>query len=282
MAENLSTLHLGLSSCPNDTFIFHALLHGHKAIPGYPRVAVLPHHADVEYLNSLARRGIYEVTKISLGVVPEIADGYALLSSGAALGWGCGPLLVAREPLTEAQMRKARIAIPGRFTTANLLLDLHGDFEGPRHEMLFSDVMNAVAAGEADMGLIIHEGRFTYAARGLVKLLDMGEWWEKTFSLPLPLGAIAIRRDVSKSLALAMEEAIAASVEYARRNPQHSRNYIRAHAQEMDEDVVNAHISAFVTDYSYDLGERGRAAIEMLITEACKLQGRKVRGSLFM
>lgn len=282
MAVNLSPLHLGLSSCPNDTFIFHALLHGINPIPGHDGLAMLPHHADVEYLNSLARRGIYEITKISLGVIPEITERYALLSAGAALGWGCGPLLVARAPLTEQQMRAGSIAIPGKFTTANLLLDLHGNFEGPRREMNFSAVMDAVAEGSMDMGLIIHEGRFTYAAKGLVKLLDMGEWWEQTFSMPLPLGAIAIRRDVSEAVACAIEKAIAASVEYAWNNPQHSKNYIRAHAQEMDDEVINAHIRTFVTDYSRDLGEQGRAAIKLLTGEALKLRHKKMHERLFL
>lgn len=282
MAANLSDVRLGLSPCPNDTFIFHALLHGHVSIPGHENTRVLPYLADVEKLNGMAREGACEITKISLGVVPEIADRYLLLSAGAALGWGCGPLLVAPEPMSAAQMRKASIAIPGRFTTANMLLDLHGAFDGPRHEMLFSGIMDAVVAGKADMGLIIHEGRFTYPDRGLVKLLDMGEWWEQTHGLPLPLGAIAIRRDLPPEFARSVEAAIARSLEHAWRSPEDSRAYIREHAQEMDDEVTSAHIRTFVTAYSRDLGGQGRAAIARLVGEAQKRRGGRTIGRIFL
>ena len=164
MAENMT---LGLSPCPNDTYIFHALLHHLVPSPAH----FTPHMADVEELNALARQKKLPVTKLSLGVVPYIMDDYAIMASGAALGWGCGPLVVAREDLPEEKWKTARVAVPGLMTTANLLLTLHGGFQGPREEMLFSDVMDAVLTGEADMGVIIHEGRFTYADRGLVKLL---------------------------------------------------------------------------------------------------------------
>ena len=162
---------LGLSPCPNDAYIFHALLHHLVPSPAH----FTPHMADVEELNALARQKKLPVTKLSLGVVPYIMDDYAIMASGAALGWGCGPLVVAREDLPEEKWKTARVAVPGLMTTANLLLTLHGGFQGPREEMLFSDVMDAVLTGEADMGVIIHEGRFTYADRGLVKLLDDAE-----------------------------------------------------------------------------------------------------------
>ena len=148
---------LGLSPCPNDTYIFHALLHHLVPSPAH----FTPRMADVEELNALARQKKLPVTKLSLGVVPYIMDDYAIMASGAALGWGCGPLVVAREDLPEEKWKTARVAVPGLMTTANLLLTLHGGFQGPREEMLFSDVMDAVLTGEADMGVIIHEGRFT-------------------------------------------------------------------------------------------------------------------------
>ena len=154
---------------------------------------------------------------------------YALMSSGAALGWGCGPLVVARENLRPEDWRGATVAVPGLMTTANLLLTLHGGFQGPRKEMLFSDVMPAVARGEVDMGLIIHEGRFTYARQSLVKLLDLGQWWEAEYSLPLPLGAIAVRRDLPLALARRVQNAITASLAYANAHPEDSRAFIRAH-----------------------------------------------------
>lgn len=250
---------LGLSPCPNDTFIFHALLHN---LVGSP-ISAEPFFADVEELNARAIAGQFPVTKISLGVYPLIASRYQLLNTGAALGWGVGPLIVARN--TDFDPATAKIAIPGRNTTANLLLDLNGSFGGVRQEMLFSDVMSAVTGGDADLGVIIHEGRFTHEKLGLVKILDLGEWWEATHGLPLPLGAIAIRRDVEREHALAIEEAIGKSLEYAWQNPEASQAFVASHAQELDPDVTKAHINTFVTKYSRDLGEEGRNAIRSLV-----------------
>ncbi len=233
-----ASLSLGLSPCPNDTYIFHALLHGLTPAP----VSFRPHLADVEQLNGMARRKELDVTKISLGVTTQIMEDYALLTSGAALGWGCGPLVVAREALPPDAWATARVAVPGLLTTANLLLTLHGGFQGPRQEMLFSEVMPAVARGDADMGVIIHEGRFTYQRLGLTRLLDLGEWWEGAFHVPLPLGAIAVRRDVPLEIARGVQAAIAASLAYARAHPQASESFVRAHAQELEESITRAHI----------------------------------------
>ena len=270
--NSFQSLRLGLSPCPNDTYIFHALLHGLVPAPA----ALIPHMADVEELNTLARQGQLEVTKLSLGVVAEIMDAYALLSSGAALGWGCGPLVVARKELSPEEWKNATVAVPGLLTTANLLLTLHGGFQGPRREMLFSDVMPAVARGEADMGLVIHEGRFTYEKLGLTKVLDLGQWWESEFHLPLPLGAIAVRRDVPLALARRIQGAITGSLAHANAHPEASREYVRAHAQEMADSVTQAHIKTFVTNFSLDLGAEGRAAIEHLAGRAAALSGKKL------
>ncbi len=270
--NSFQSLRLGLSPCPNDTYIFHALLHGLVPAPA----ALIPHMADVEELNTLARQGQLEVTKLSLGVVAEIMDDYALLSSGAALGWGCGPLVVARKELSPEEWKNATVAVPGLLTTANLLLTLHGGFQGPRREMLFSDVMPAVARGEADMGLVIHEGRFTYEKLGLTKVLDLGQWWESEFHLPLPLGAIAVRRDVPLALARRIQGAITGSLAHANAHPEASREYVRAHAQEMADSVTQAHIKTFVTNFSLDLGAEGRAAIEHLVDRSAALSGKKL------
>ena len=269
-ASQPQNLSFGLSPCPNDTYIFHAMLHGLVPVPA----PLKAHMADVEELNSLARQKALDVTKMSLGATVEIMHDYALMSSGAALGWGCGPLVVARENLRPEDWRGATVAVPGLMTTANLLLTLHGGFQGPRKEMLFSDVMPAVARGEVDMGLIIHEGRFTYARQGLVKLLDLGQWWEAEYSLPLPLGAIAVRRDLPLALARRVQNAITASLAHANAHPEDSRAFIRAHAQEMEESVTSAHIKTFVTDFSLDLGASGRAAIEALVGRAAALAGK--------
>lgn len=258
-------LNLGISSCPNDTFIFHALLHGLSSRELHEKIRFNVHMADVEELNKLAMQGKLEISKMSLGVVPYILDKYRILASGGALGWGVGPLLVARKVLSDAERKNATIAIPGKMTTANLLLNMHGGFTGQRREMIFSDIIPAVVSGEVDMGLIIHEGRFTYQNHGLRKVLDLGEWWESQYSVPLPLGIIAIRKDVDQRLAKNLESAITKSVQYAWANPDCSRTYIRQHAQELDDAVTEAHIRTFVTEYSADLGQKGKAAIERIL-----------------
>lgn len=271
---------IGISPCPNDTYIFHALLHG-LVKPDYPfPVNIAYQLADVQKLNKGAIAGALPITKLSVGVMPSALDKYVLLSSGSALGWGCGPLVVARN--ANVDIRSARVAIPGRHTTASLLLDLHGGFEGERVEMLFSDIMPAIAAGNADIGVIIHEGRFTYERHGLAKLLDLGQWWEEQYKMPLPLGAIAARRDMEPALAKAIEKAITASLAYARAHPDASAQFVRQNAQELDADVTAAHIKTFVTDYSLDLGKQGRDAISWLIGAALKREGRKPDKDIFL
>lgn len=261
---------LGLSPCPNDTFIFHALLYDLIKTKFSDPIHINPRFADVEKLNSWALQGKFEVTKLSLGVMPHILEDYILLSSGAALGWGCGPLIITSEPMNQEDLKYEEIAIPGKYTTANLLLDLHGGFIGKRKEMVFSDIIPEVANGKLKAGVIIHEGRFTYKNYNLHKFMDMGEWWENKFHLPLPLGAIAVRRDISQELARALQTAIAESISYAWANPQASKSFIQGHAQEMDENVTAAHIATFVTDYSKDMGDKGKDAINMLIKAALK------------
>lgn len=270
MSRNTPEISLGISPCPNDTYIFHALLHDCLDLPFRVRL----HMADVEELNALACRGELDVTKFSVGATAHIIDDYALLRSGAALGWGCGPLVVARADMDAAARATARVAIPGRMTTANLLLDLTDAFHGPREEMLFDAVMPAVLAGKADCGVIIHEGRFTYAEKGLVRLLDLGQWWEAAFAMPLPLGAIAAHRRLDPHLARAVEAAIRQSLDYANAHPEASRAFIRAHAQELSDSVTTAHIKTFVTDFSRELGTAGEKAIAALVERAARIQGR--------
>ena len=259
----------GISPCPNDTYIFDALIHGRSPAPFSTNV----HMADVEELNALAREGRLDVTKLSMAAAAHVLDRYILLNSGAALGRGCGPLVVSRRDLTDDECRHARIAIPGRMTTANLLLSLTGRFSGPREEMIFDQVMPAVEQGRADIGVIIHEGRFTYAGRGLHLVLDLGQWWEKTTGMPLPLGVIAVRRDLGMHAALRVEEAIRQSLLHARAHPEAGRAFIRAHAQEMDEAVMNSHIAMFVNEYSLDLAQEGRKAMQALLQAAANEAG---------
>lgn len=268
---------LGLSPCPNDTFIFHALLEGKVRVPAPApwsgEIRFAPHFADVEELNALAVAGRLDVTKLSLGVLARIMDSYALFSSGAALGWGCGPLVVAASPLPPERQATASVAVPGFLTTANLLLDLHGGFGGKRRELLFSEIMAAVSRGETDMGVIIHEGRFTYERHGLCKILDLGQWWEDAFHLPLPLGAIAGRRSLPLEAALAVQAGISASLRHAWAQPEASRDFVRAHAQELDDAVTRAHIETFVTAYSENLGDAGREAIRTLVERSANRLG---------
>lgn len=257
-------LSLGFSPCPNDTFLFHALVHGAVAAEGFVFRERLE---DVETLNALARQGELDVTKVSYGAIPYLLDEYVLLRSGGALGRGCGPLLVARaDRPADAPLR--RIAIPGRYTTANLLLRLWRP-ELPKGEpLVYSEIMPAVARGAADAGLIIHESRFTYPEHGLRALVDLGEWWERETGLPIPLGGIVARRSLGRDRILGIERAIADSVRHAFAHPGASHAYIAAHAQEMRPEVVRQHIELYVNDFSVGLGAEGEAAVGTLLERA--------------
>ncbi len=238
-------LTFGFSTCPNDTFAFHALVH--RLVPG-PRVA--PVMDDIEALNLRAERGAAEVTKVSIAAYGRLRDRYALLRAGGAAGFGVGPVIVARS----AREVGGRIAIPGERTTAALLLRLLGRFDTV--PMRFDQIEDAVLRGEVDCGLLIHEGRFTYEGKGLTLLADLGTVWEARMQCPLPLAAIAIRRDLAAALAPAMDRALRASVEYAFAHPDASRDYVAAHAREMDAGVVARHISLYVNDYTRALDDR--------------------------
>jgi 1,4-dihydroxy-6-naphthoate synthase len=257
----VATLSLGYSPCPNDTFIFEALVHGRVDAGGIHFVERLE---DVETLNQLARAGELDVTKVSYGALPSLLDEYVLLRSGGALGRGCGPLLVSRREMSAEELRSARIAIPGQATTANLLLRLFAPEAKPGVERVYSEIMPAVAAGEVDAGLIIHESRFTYPDHGLVKVVDLGEWWEQTTGLPIPLGGIVARRSLGRVQHRMIESAIRASVEHAFAHPADAADYIRANAQEMDEAVTRQHIELYVNDFSVELGDEGEAAVREL------------------
>jgi len=271
-------LSLGISPCPNDTFIFHALLSGLVAPPEELR----PHLHDVEKLNGMALAGELDITKLSVGVLPRVLDAYVLLRSGAALGFGVGPLLVARDPLRVEDCRNLPVAVPGRFTTACLLLELHGAFQGARREMAFDRIMPAVAAGDCPCGVIIHEGRFTYQEKGLHKVLDLGEWWERQYEAPLPLGVIAAKRALGRERIAALEAAVRRSLQYAERTPDACRDFVRQNAQEMDEAVIAQHIATFVTEFSRELGPAGEAAVGMLARKAAELAGKNVLPEIFL
>ncbi len=227
--------------------------------------AVEPVLLDIEELNRRSHRGDLDLTKLSFGAFAGAGGRYRLLRSGAALGHGAGPLVVAREPRPIAG---ARIAIPGRETTAYLLLRLAEPSLGDVVELRYDRILAAVANGEVDAGLIIHESRFTYADHGLVRLADLGEWWAAETGLPVPLAGICVRADLGEETAAAAEAAIRASVEHAFAHPEASREYVRAHSQELTDEVCDAHIALYVNEFSVDLGDEGLAAVERLVGRA--------------
>lgn len=260
----MKELIFGFSPCPNDTFAFHALAHGLVSAPFRIKAELL----DIEELNRRAHRGEYHLTKLSVGAFAGVGDGYRLLRSGAALGHGVGPLVVAREPMSLADAAGKRIAIPGRETTAWRLLRLAAPHALDIAEMRYDRILDAVRDGAVDAGLIIHESRFTYADHGLSKAADLGEWWEAHTGLPVPLAGICARSDLDEETIAAAEKAIRASVQYAFDNPQASSEYVRDNAQELSEEVRKAHIKLYVNEHSLDIGDDGLRAIARLTAEA--------------
>ena len=237
-------VNFGFSTCPNDTFAFHAIVH--RLVPG---PEVVPFMDDIEVLNARAEKGDAEVTKVSIAAYGRLRDRYVLLRAGGAAGYGVGPIVVARS-------RRAvggRVAIPGERTTAALLLRLLGRFETV--PMRFDQIEDAILRGDVDCGVLIHEGRFTYEAKGLTLIADLGAFWEERMQSPLPLAAIAIRRDLAPRLAADVDRALRASVDYAFAHPEASRAFVAAHAQEMDPDVMSRHIELYVNDYTRALDE---------------------------
>jgi 1,4-dihydroxy-6-naphthoate synthase len=259
------TLTIGYSPCPNDTFIFYALIHGRVNVPA---IEFREQLEDVETLNRLALDNELDITKISYHALGHLRDRYALLRSGGALGRGCGPLIVARPGVRLADLKKGPIAIPGTLTTAYLLLRLFDPSLTNVLVMPFDRIMDAVTRGEAIAGLIIHESRFTYPRYKLEKLLDLGEWWEKHAGLPIPLGGILGKRALGRETLLKVESGIQESLRFARTHPDEVLGYCRQHSQEMDETVMRSHIDLYVNVFSLDLGREGMAAVKRLFDEA--------------
>lgn len=258
-------LTLGFSPCPNDTFIFDALVHGKIDTEGLEFEVRL---ADVEELNQQAFAAALDITKLSYHAFAYAARDYLLLDAGSALGNNCGPLLIARRMMPLEEVSGLHIAIPGKYTTANLLLGLAFPQAERKTPMLFSDIEDAVLSGKADAGLIIHENRFTYAAKGLIKLMDLGEYWESATKMPIPLGGIVVRRQLPAEVQQKINRVLQRSVAFALDHPQEAREYVRCHAQEMDEAVMYQHIALYVNDFTRDLGARGKAAVQLLFEKA--------------
>lgn len=256
---------LGFSPCPNDCFIFDALVHHKIDTQGIDFTVVME---DVEALNNRAFAQELDITKLSYHAFLYLTAHYALLNSGSALGFNCGPLLVKDAKTQIGDINQATIAIPGKYTTANFLLSLAFPQATRREEALFSDIEKRVLSHEVDAGLLIHENRFTYEQKGLEKIIDLGEFWESLIHAPIPLGGIVVKRSIEPELQKTIGELIRKSVEYAFANPESCMDYVRRHAQEMDEVVMKKHIALYVNSFSIDLGETGRQAVELLFQKA--------------
>lgn len=273
-------LSLGFSSCPNDTFIFDALLHG-KINTGTLRFT--PTIADVEQLNKAAFAGIPDITKLSFHAFAYLADQYQILDAGSALGFNNGPLVIAKNHLDTKDISSQVVAIPGKYTTANLLFSVAFPDAMQKKEVLFSDIERELSNGSCGVGVIIHETRFTFQQHGFVELIDLGNYWQNRFNSPIPLGAIAIKRSLPQDVKMAVADALARSVKYAFDNPDSSKSFIAQHAQELDESVVRQHIQLYVNNYSYSLGNEGRQAIQLLYREAAQLGViQSVRSDIFL
>jgi 1,4-dihydroxy-6-naphthoate synthase len=252
-------LTLGFSPCPNDTFIFDALVNKKIDTQGFDFDVVLE---DVQTLNNWANEGRLDISKLSFPAFFKNAEHYACLSAGSALGKGVGPLLIAKTMVNVPDVGHCKIAIPGENTTANFLLNYAFPTALNRIPMLFSKIEDAVLNGEVDLGVIIHENRFTYQQKGLVKVLDLGEHWETKTGKAIPLGCIAVKRSLPKEVVQKINELIKVSLEYAYTHYPTLSDYITGHAQEMDEAVMRQHIELYVNEFTLELGETGREAIE--------------------
>ncbi len=262
----MEKISLGYSPCPNDTFIFYAL--AHKKLKTEVEFSEILR--DVETLNLMAFHNELDVTKASFHAFGFLREDYCLLHSGSALGRGCGPLIVTKKKIHYSELAQKSIAIPGKMTTAYLLLQLFNPEIKKIVEMPFDMIMNAVSLGTVDAGLIIHESRFTYPSYNLVKLADLGEWWERETGLPIPLGGIFAKRKLGAAAIRKIDSLIKKSLEYAYQNPEEAREYIKSNAQELEDDVIDQHIRLYVNDYTLEIGD-GVLAVEKLLKTAVEL-----------
>ena len=265
----MPTLTLAISPCPNDTFIFDAILHQRIDTEG---LDFQVHFADVEQLNQAAFAARYDITKLSYHAYAYASEDYILLRSGSALGNHCGPLLISKDALSEDDIHSGKMGIPGKYTTANFLFSLRYPEATNKVAMLFSDIEQSLLDGELDAGVIIHENRFTYAQKGLKKIIDLGDYWENTYHAPIPLGGIAIKRNTDKDVQLKVQRIIRRSIAYAFEHPEASAAFVAQHSQEMDAAVCQQHIQLYVNQYSLDLGEKGEHAIRTLYRVATERQ----------
>ncbi|MFF5383757.1 menaquinone biosynthesis family protein [Pedobacter suwonensis] len=261
-------LTLGFSPCPNDTFIFDALIHHKIDTEG---LTFEVYYDDVETLNQKALRGELDITKLSFHAFAYVANQYALLDAGSALGFGVGPLLISKkqfegpdDPQLQTLNNKLKIGIPGKYTTANFLLGIAYPHLQNKQELVFSEIESALINEQIDLGLIIHENRFTYQDKGLTRIVDLGDYWEKLTGCAIPLGGIVINRNLDREVQLKVNRLIRQSVEFAFAHPKSGIDFIRQHAQAMEESVMYKHIELYVNKYSINLGEEGRKAVDTL------------------
>jgi len=276
-------LSLGFSPCPNDTFIFDALVNKKIDVEGLEFDVVLE---DVETLNQWALEGKLDITKLSLPAFFRSMDHHVLLDSGSALGKGVGPLLISKSDVSysKKEVQRSVIALPGANTTAHLLFSFAYPVTANKKFMIFSAIENAVLNEDAELGVIIHENRFTYQLKGLHKVIDLGEYWEEKMKVPIPLGAIAMKRTFDPSVTKQVSALIKKSLEYSFRNYPQITEYVKQHSQEMSEDVMRQHIDLYVNNYSLTLGEEGKRAIKTLLEVFNKLNGTTITShhSLFL
>lgn len=254
---------IGFSPCPNDTYIFCGMATGRIPLAGWSLQP--PLLEDVETLNQWAMEGRLDITKLSFHALGHVQEKYVLLNAGAALGRGCGPLLVAGQKVDPGDFRKMRVAIPGKYTTAAMLLKLFAPAWKEIVILRFDEIMAAIESNKVDCGVIIHESRFTYRGRGLELIADLGAWWEKMSGHPIPLGGIVARRTLGRDLIAEIDRAVRTSILWAQQNPRLCRPYIKEYAQELDDSVINQHIGLYVNTYSENLGEEGLAAVQFFL-----------------
>ncbi|PID39955.1 MAG: 1,4-dihydroxy-6-naphthoate synthase [Proteobacteria bacterium] len=261
----MNRLQFGYSPCPNDTFMFNAIAAGDIGIEGH---LIEPQLHDVETLNAKAMEAVFDISKLSCYAWMAVKERYQLLSAGAAMGFGCGPVLIARQPVAPEAIREKRVILPGKWTTAHLLFRLWAPDADQRMFVPYNRIFDMLESGEADCGVIIHESRFTFEQAGFTAIVDLGAWWEEQSGLPIPLGCIAARKALGTALIERIDALIKSSIQRGMDKQEKALPYIRAHAQEMDERVLKAHIHTFVNPFSLDLGEKGQKALDVLETMA--------------
>ncbi len=262
-------LSLGFSPCPNDTFIFDAMIHKKIDVEGLDFKVFME---DVETLNRKALQQELEITKLSCFAYGRLAECYVLLDSGGAMGMNCGPLLIAKKSITQEAINEGPIAIPGDLTTANFLFSLAYPKAAHKIAFTFNEIEDAVLDGVVNAGVIIHENRFTYESRGLTKIVDLGSYWEEKTGFPIPLGAIAVKRTIPDDLKHKINRVIRRSVEFALANPDSSLDFVKTYAQEMDVEVMQKHIALYVNHFSVDMGDQGREALNYLYGKAKEME----------